>query len=68
MGLPYVNRRVALAELGLAGALVLTPPYWTDVEATTMLEGAASTLSRELLDILPQTRAADVGPDLRFGP
>ncbi|MCP2280831.1 ATP dependent DNA ligase domain-containing protein [Nocardia amikacinitolerans] len=40
--LPYVDRRARLADLGLSGPSVRTPPYWTGISVETMLDTAAS--------------------------
>ncbi|WP_378741325.1 hypothetical protein [Nocardia brasiliensis] len=38
MTLPYLERRSWLADSALTGPLVSTPPFWTDVDAATMLD------------------------------
>ncbi|MEV0027817.1 hypothetical protein [Nocardia sp. NPDC050793] len=42
MVLAYVDRRARLADLGLSGPSVQTPPYWTGISVDIMLDTAAS--------------------------
>ena len=41
MGSPYLARREHLDTLGLSGPRVRTPPFWSDIDAATMLTTAS---------------------------